>query len=98
MAKNDNMKKSNMDRYAEDWRRHYQTSYGTMGHPYDYYEPAYQYGMSLRNEARYRDWDWGRLEPEAQRTWTERYPRTAWDDIKDAVRHAWENVKAAVGD
>jgi hypothetical protein len=50
------------------------------------------------DDKRYRGWDWDRLEPEARRTWQERYPKTLWDDIKDAVRYAWENIKEAVRD
>jgi hypothetical protein len=50
------------------------------------------------DDKRYRGWDWDRLEPEARRSWQERYPKTLWDDIKDAVRYAWENIKEAVRD
>lgn len=85
-----------MDRYANDWRRHFDTMYAPTGNTYDYYDPAYRYGVGLRGEDRYRDYDWDRLEPEAQRDWDERNPRTTWDKVKDAVQHAWENAKEAV--
>lgn len=80
-----------------DWREHYQTRYSSYGRDYDYYRPAYEYGFSLRNREQYRDWDWDRLEPEARRSWQDRHPDSAWDDVRDAVRHGWERVKRAVG-
>jgi uncharacterized protein (TIGR02271 family) len=81
--------------YATGWHAHYDKTFAGRGQEYTFYEPAYQYGESLRNEARYRDWDWKRLEPEARRTWESRYD-SPWDQIRGAVRYAWENVKAAV--
>jgi len=78
------------------YRAHYQKYYGSSGQKYDYYEPAYTYGQTLRSDKRYSNWDWTRLEPEARRTWEQRYPNTTWERIKDAVRYAWEGVKDAV--
>jgi hypothetical protein len=83
---------------ANYWRRHYQTTFSTGGRQYEYYEPAYRYGQFLRDDDRYHGWEWNKLEPEARRTWQDRYPNTLWDDIKDAVRHGWERVKNAVTD
>jgi hypothetical protein len=51
----------------------------------------------LRNDPRYGDWDWTRMEPEARVAWEQRNPGT-WEQIKDAVRYSWESVKAAVRD
>lgn len=82
--------------YSNGWQEHYQKMYANTGNQYDYYAPAYTYGESLRNDKRYSNWDWTRLEPEARRTWEGRYPNTAWDKIKGAVRYAWEGVKDAV--
>jgi uncharacterized protein (TIGR02271 family) len=87
-----------MERYRSGWRGHYQTQFVNTGYKYEHYEPAYQYGYSLRNEPRYRDYDWARLEPEARRTWEQRNPGSAWDQVKDAVRYSWENFKARVRD
>jgi hypothetical protein len=87
-----------MSRYSTGWRGHYQSSFASTGNKYEQYEPAYQYGYTLRNEPRYRDYDWPRLEPEARRTWEQRNPGTSWDQVKDAVRYAWENVKQSVRD
>jgi hypothetical protein len=90
------MGSADMERYRTAWRGHYQSQFARTGNKYEQYEPAYQYGYSLRNEPRYSDYDWNRLEPEARRTWEQRYPGTAWDQIRDAVRYAWENFKQSV--
>ena len=87
---------SNSEKYREGWRKHYQTQFSGSGQEYDYYEPAYEYGWGLRDDPRYRSYDWAQLEPEARATWEQRQPGT-WEKIKDAVRYAWENVKDAVG-
>lgn len=89
---------NDMDRMRGAWRGHYQSQFANTGNKYEQYEPAYQYGYSLRNEPRYRDYDWSRLEPEARRTWEQRNPGTTWDQVKSAVRYAWENFKQAVRD
>ena len=88
----------NNDDYRTDWRNHYQQNYSNSGMKYEQYEPAYQYGYDLRSDKRYTDWDWNRLEPEARKNWETRYPNTAWDKAKNAVRYAWESVKHAVTD
>jgi len=81
--------------YSTGWREHYQKTFANTGNQYDYYEPAYTYGETLRSDKRYSNWDWTRLEPEARRTWESRYD-SPWDKIKGAVRYAWEGVKDAV--
>jgi hypothetical protein len=84
------------DRYRSGWRGHYQTQFASSGNKYEHYEPAYMFGHSLRNEVRYRDYDWTRMEPEARRTWEQRNPGSTWDQVKDAVRYSWENVKQSM--
>jgi uncharacterized membrane protein len=80
------------DMYDQTFRSDYQTRYGLSGFGYDYYQPAYRYGFDLSREERFRGYDWDRLEPEARRDWESRGIGGAWDDVKDAVRHAWERV------
>lgn len=81
---------------ATGWREHYQKTYASTGNQYDYYDPAYTYGQSLRADKRYSNWDWNRLEPEVRSSWEQRYPDSAWEKIKGAVRYAWEGAKDAV--
>lgn len=73
-------------------RQHWQSAYGTQGGRYEDYEPAYQYGMRLGRNERYRAYSWDQLEPEARTEWEAGSPRTTWEKAKDAVRHAWERA------
>lgn len=78
------------------WEENFSSRPYTVGA--DYYErfrPAYRYGYESahRNEAR----DWDEIEPELQSGW-DSYEhagedRTAWEQIKDAVRDAWDRVR-----
>lgn len=81
------------DEYDQRYRQHYMTTYGTIGRNYEYYQPAYRYGYELAADDRYRDYDWGRLEMDARRDWEMRGEQSLWEDVKDAVRHAWESVR-----
>jgi hypothetical protein len=56
--------------------------------------PAYRYGHELTSDKRYSGKDWSAVEPNARRDWETRYPgQGAWEDIKDAVRYAWDTVR-----
>ncbi len=86
-------------RYDDDesyFRRHYDEALAATGRDFDVYRPAYVYGQTLRADPRYKDYDWERVEPDAQREWETRYPNNTWADFKLAVRTAWENVKATI--
>ena len=94
------MESADIDRTnVDDWSRYdaqfhqdFLTRYGRSGFAYDYYQPAYRYGYDLRMDPRYRDYDWSQVEPEARMEYERRGFQGAWEDVKDAVRHAWENV------
>jgi hypothetical protein len=79
--------------YESDYRTHYNTSYASTGRPYSYYEPAYRYGYMMAMDERYRGRNWSDVEPEVRRQWElEHGHQGAWEDFKDAVRHAWDHV------
>jgi hypothetical protein len=84
------------DTYDPRFREHFTNSmYGTT-YTYDQYRPAYRYGYDLAMDERYRDYqDWRDIEGEARQRWDERNPGT-WEEFKDAVRHAWQEVKDTV--
>ena len=42
---------------------------------------------------RFNDYNWSSLEPEARVAWENRYGQNTWDQVRDAVRHAWESAK-----
>jgi len=82
--------------YDAEFRQNFMRTYGTKGNTYTYekYQPAYRYGYELTNDARYSRKEWSALESEARRDWEMRYAgQGAWEDIKDAVRYAWESVR-----
>ncbi len=77
--------------YESRFRANYNTNYVDSGYDYGTYEPAYHYGYMLANDLRYRDYDWARLEPEAQHYWNANHPGT-WDRVKGAVHDAWHEA------
>ncbi len=79
------------------FRQHYDTAYATAGRDYDYYRPAYEYGYAAGNT--YRDRDYTDVERDLRTDYDSRYGKdndSAWDDVKDAVRHGYHKAKAAV--
>ncbi len=79
------------ENYVPEYRNHYNMYYGHTSNPYDFYLPAYLYGFNLGSNSYYRGYQWEQLEPEARRHWEEERPNT-WDQVKDAVRNAWESL------
>jgi uncharacterized protein (TIGR02271 family) len=82
---------SGLDR-DDEFRRDFQTRYASTGERYEDYEPAYRYGHSLSSDERYRGRMWDEVEPEFRRDWESRYPDSAWERFKAAVRHGWERM------
>ena len=80
------------DTYDPDFRAHWQTNYSRSGGVYEDYQPAYRYGSTLASDERYRNRDWNAIEMDARRDWESRYPDSAWERFKAAVRHGWERV------
>jgi stress response protein YsnF/uncharacterized membrane protein len=78
--------------YEADFRSHYKTSLASRGHAYKRWAPAYRYGYELAQDNRYAGSDWTVIEPEARRRWEERHQGT-WEEFKDTVRYAWDNVR-----
>jgi stress response protein YsnF len=82
-------------READQFRTHYDKAYATTDYDYDYYEPAYRYGYAAAGT--YGDRKYDALEGDLRRDYEGRYgDDSAWDDVKDAVRHGWNRAKAAV--
>jgi uncharacterized protein (TIGR02271 family) len=80
------------DTYDADFRGHYTTSLASRGHPYERWSPGYRYGYELAGDRRYAGRDWAAIEPEARRDWEARHQGT-WDEFKDTIRYAWDNVR-----
>lgn len=74
------------------FRNDYQTRYAAAGHDYYYYQPAYNYGYTLANDARYTGRDWSYVEQDARMEWERQHNASAWDEVKDAIRNGFEAV------
>jgi uncharacterized protein (TIGR02271 family) len=81
-----------VDYYDNDFRSHYQQTYGHGQYSYEDYQPVYSYGHSLASDSRFRDRDWDEIEPEARRHWEQHNPNT-WEQFKDTVRYSWDKVR-----
>jgi hypothetical protein len=49
----------------------------------------------MRNDARYRNSDWSKVEDALHADWDARYGTdgvTTWDKVKAAVRHGWDRA------
>ena len=79
------------------FRSHYDATFAATGNGYETYEPAYQYGMAAGKT--YADRDYDAVEADLRSDYATRYndgDDSVWDDIKDAVRHAYDEARAAV--
>ncbi len=77
------------------WRNNYASRpYVSTDRGYDFYQPGYRYGWESANL--YYDKEWDEVEPELEKGW-DRYEhrgsnKSAWQEIKDTVRDAWNRV------
>lgn len=78
----------------EDFRRHFQTTYGgTSSDRFEDYEPAYRYGSTVASDERFRGHKWEESEEDVHADWDSRYgSATPWEKAKNAVRYGWERV------
>jgi hypothetical protein len=78
--------------YRASFERHYQHNYEGAGKPFTEYEPAYHFGYILATDDQYGKRGWSEIEPEVEERW-ERTFETEWQNFRDAVRHAWNEVR-----
>jgi hypothetical protein len=77
------------------WRENFSSRpYATADRGFDQYEPAYRYGYESATKHRGRQWS--EVEPELRTGW-DRYEhrgsvRSTWEEVKDAVKDAWERA------
>jgi len=83
--------------YRDDFRRHYESNYASTGQPYETMQPAYEYGYTSANDARYRGRNWEDTEEELRTDYLRRNPNSSWDRMKGAVRYGWEKVTGKRG-
>ena len=92
------------DRMARDddqdyYRSHFTSNYAGSGKTYDEYEPAYSYGSEMARSNIYRNRPWDEAMPSLRNDWETRTAGStaaatgsAWEDMKDAVRHGWNRM------
>ncbi len=86
------MEHGDWDQYEQEFRQDFDMHFASSGYDYEYYQPAYHYGYDLSQDEQYRGYDWDRMEPIARQDWEHRGMEGRWEDIKDAVRNAWESI------
>jgi len=78
----------------EYWRTNYRTRpyASSAGQEYSFYQPGYRYGYEAAN--RYEDRSWDDVEADLSRDWDtyEHRGTSTWQQMKDAVRDAWDRV------
>lgn len=84
------------DTYYDRFHQHYDENVADSGMSFEQCMPAYRQGYYMGVDPAYRSRDWSQVEPEAQQAWERSYPQSPWENFKDMVRHAWEQVKDAV--
>jgi hypothetical protein len=74
------------------WRSTYSTRPYASGGTYEIFAPAYRYGYESAD--RYRGRSWSDVERDLERDWNSYQYRSnsTWQQIKDAVRDAWDRV------
>lgn len=77
----------------DEFRRHWQSTYGSSGGRYDDYDAAYRYGSTMAGSDRFKNYQWNDVEPQLRQDWESNHPESTWDKVKDAVRYGAERVR-----
>jgi hypothetical protein len=83
------------DRWNDEdsyWRSQYGSRPYARGVPYETLSGGYRYGYDAATRYEGRRWD--EVEPDLERDWDD-YPHrgtSTWQQVKDAVRDAWDRV------
>jgi len=77
------------------FRGHWTSNYANQGGSYDEYAPAYSYGSSMARSDLYRGRPWNDVESNLRTDWESRYPSSAWEKFKAAIRHGWERITSS---
>lgn len=79
--------------YQSDYRQHYKSEYGTGGHDYDAYEPAYRFGHAFGVSDRYRDRDFEEVEPDLRTSYEREHGSGTFDKFRDAARYGFNSAR-----
>lgn len=75
-----------------EFRKDFQTRYGSSGATYETYAPAYDYGYRMAGDKRYKGNSWSDVEPTLKTDYLRQNPKSTWDQAKGAVQYGWEKV------
>jgi stress response protein YsnF len=78
--------------FDDDFRSDFQSRYGSSGGNYEDYGPAYEYGYQSASDPRYQGRSWEQVESDLRTDYGRRYPNSAWERMKDAIRYGWDKV------
>jgi uncharacterized protein (TIGR02271 family) len=78
--------------YEQDFRDDWQRNYASDGGDYSMYAPAYDYGYRTASDQQYQGRSWNDVEPDLRRDYERQYPESAWERMKNAIRHGWEKA------
>lgn len=78
------------------YRDHYIEYYAGSPTPYDAYAPAYRYGAALAADEQFSQYNWESVETEARRRWEETSFRGEWNEVRDAARFGWLQLRPVV--
>jgi hypothetical protein len=81
------------DTYEAKFLNHYTNHYPDSLYHYDQYAPAYYYGYDLAVDRRLQAKNWAEIEPEARDYWNKESYAGPWEDFKEAVHYAWDEVR-----
>lgn len=86
-----------MKKVGPVFEEHYAQAFANTNEDFDYYKPAYEYGYAAGRTENYRDHDYAKAEPALRDDYTKRYgDRSAWDKVKDAVKHGYSHSRRTV--
>ena len=75
--------------WRDNWRAR---PYASADRGFEYYRPAYRYGVE--SARRFTGRQWNDVEPDLRAGW-DRYEyrgQSTWENVKDAVRDAWDRI------
>jgi uncharacterized protein (TIGR02271 family) len=78
--------------YTDEFRKDFQTRYGSTGATYETYAPSYEYGYTMASDDRYRGKRWEDVETRLRADYESRYPNSKWEQMKDSIRYGWNKM------
>jgi uncharacterized protein (TIGR02271 family) len=90
------LKKDAQDRTktVRDTVRHTDVEVEPIGQPGRNADFVDTFASQLAADERYRGREWTTIEPEARRSFEQRYPNSKWDQFRDAIRTRWDRARS----